>query len=139
MPGEPPAVSESNILPVPQDQKEADLFLAIKTYMDENNNAVESLLKRPSDTKTAAYTINGSDYLVLGDSTAGSFTITLPPAGKHKGQKFIIKQVGTANSVTVDGGSINIDGATTFTLTTQYDSVAIISDGNQWWKFGDYD
>jgi len=130
---ETPGVSESNVLPTPKTQEEADLFLSLKTYFDENNNSVEFLLKRPNNTKTAAYTVEGSDYLVLGDSTGGSFSITLPLAEKHTGQTFIIKQIGTANTVTVDGdGTETIDGALTQALTTQFDFIGILSDGSNW-------
>jgi len=134
MPGEAPSVSESNILPRASDSRDVELFLSLKTYFEENNNAVESLLKRVSTSKTAAYTIDGSDYLVLADSTAGSFSITLPLVEKHKGQKFVIKQIGSANTVTIDGdGTETIDGALTQAITTQYDFMGIISDGTEWW------
>jgi hypothetical protein len=39
-----------------------------------------------------------------------------------------------AGNVIIDGNaSETIDGATTYTLTTQYESVTIVSDGATWW------
>lgn len=88
-------------------------------------------------TKTGNYTVDVTDYCLLGDATGGGFTFTLPAAASNSGRVFQFKKLdSSANIVTVDGNaSETIDGATTYTLTIQYESITIISDGTSWYIF----
>ena len=61
--------------------------------------------------------------------TAGGFTVTLPTA-PIAGQVYVVKNLSTA-AVTV-ASSANIDGASTFVLTNQYDSISVIYTGTTW-------
>jgi hypothetical protein len=72
---------------------------------------------------------------VLADATAGNVTLTLPPATDFVDRRVeITKSDVTGNSVIIDAdGSETISGATTQTLTAQYENVTIISDGTEWW------
>lgn len=80
--------------------------------------------------KTAAYTLVEADSVIT-TSGASSFTLTLPSAATV-GLKYFIKNNGTG-TITVDGdGTEEIDGATTATLSSQYQSITIISDGAGW-------
>lgn len=54
-----------------------------------------------------------------------SITVTLNPNPIDK-EKITIKRITTLGSVTVDGGVINIDGATTYELITNYESAQCI-------------
>ena len=84
-------------------------------------------------TSTSA-TLGVDDYVMLvDDDTAGStVTITLPAASRT-GRVYYIKKLGTTANVIIDGNSSEtIDGATTSTLTTQYESITVISDGSNW-------
>ena len=89
---------------------------------------------------TANYTTDWYDTILLVNATGGNITITLPDSGlvastkDEMGKIFYIKKVdASANTVTVDGYSTQtIDGATTKVLTTQYDSISIVSDGSNW-------
>lgn len=81
-------------------------------------------------TKTGAYTATNDDYII--DCTSGSFTVTLPASSGRTGRILIIKNSG-AGTITVDGNaSETIDGATTYSLATQYATVQIVSDGTNW-------
>jgi hypothetical protein len=84
-------------------------------------------------TVTAATTALAADTFIMGDATAGAFTITLPSAVGQTGEMVIKKIDASANAVTVDGaGAETIDGAATKVLAAQYDSVRIASDGANW-------
>lgn len=67
-------------------------------------------------------------------ASGGAFAVTLPTASSQSGKLFIIKKTDSSgNAVTVTrAGSDTIDGATTYALTAQYQSVTIISDGTNW-------
>jgi hypothetical protein len=81
-------------------------------------------------TKTGAYTATNDDYVI--DCTSGTFTVTLPASSGRTGRILIIKNSG-AGTITVDGnGSETIDGATTYSLSVQYATIQIISDGTNW-------
>ena len=64
------------------------------------------------------------------DATAGAFALTIPLAANIDGRVLIIKKIdSTANAITVTrAGSDLIDGATTKLLSSQYDSISIVSD-----------
>lgn len=90
--------------------------------------------------KTANYTVTESDRdkLILVDATSGAVTITLLAAATAgSGFRVAIKKIdSSANAVTVDGnGSETIDGNTTSTLSTQYDTDNLICNGSNWFGF----
>jgi hypothetical protein len=79
--------------------------------------------------KSANYTATTSDRVIL---VTGTSTITLPTAVGDVGRKFDIKNVGT-NTVTVGTTSAQtIDGASTYSMTVQYMSITVVSDGANW-------
>jgi hypothetical protein len=75
------------------------------------------------------------DYLVVCNATSGVVTMTLPAAAASQGRKLVAKKIdASANAVTVDGnGAETVDGAASVSITAQYDSVSVISDGTTWW------
>jgi len=90
----------------------------------------------------SALTITGGAVFIC-DASAGAFALTLPAAGalediteKNDGRILIIKKKdSSANAITVTrAGSDTIDGATTYALSAQYDSVTLVddSDGDAW-------
>ncbi len=85
-------------------------------------------------TKTATYTATASDYTILCNNTSGAITINLPAAAGCSGRIYVIKKISAIfNNVVIDGNaSENIDGSTTRTLTAQYETVRIQSDGSNW-------
>lgn len=90
-----------------------------------------------SSTSVAAnYTLKSADYLVLCDTSGGSFTITLPDVTQYRDKHFCVKKVTSdANTVTLDcTGADEIDLAANFVLPGGYlDSATIYSDGSDWW------
>jgi|GEM_PF-4943119 len=86
--------------------------------------------------KTTTYTALAGDVLVC-DATGGAFTVTLPAAATVTGSSISVKKTDvSANAVTVDGNaSETLDGATTLSLSTQYEAVTLWSDGSNWWVF----
>ena len=67
------------------------------------------------------------------DAAAGVVTVNLPAVSSVPvGTCFNVIRLGAFN-VTLDGnGSETINGATTWTLTTDYDSIVVISNGSEW-------
>lgn len=98
--------------------------------------AVNQLIGKKLELKavTSAYTVEDGYDLFTADSTGAAFTITLPPAPKHKGRAVYVKRLNAgANNVTIDGsGSETIDGAANTVLTTQWESRTLFSDGSNW-------
>lgn len=88
----------------------------------------------PTTAKTANYTATGVEGVILCDATAGAFTITLPAAASFANKTFYIKKTDAGfNAVTIDAnGTETIDGALTTALSTQYESIRIVSDGTNW-------
>ena len=89
----------------------------------------------PVTTLTGTSLTLGNHYAVLvdDDTAGGTVTITLPTAASSTGVIYHIKKLGTTASVIVDGnGAETIDGGTTATLTTQFESITIQSDGTSW-------
>ena len=90
--------------------------------------------------KTANYTVTESDRdkVILVDATSGAVTITLLAAATAgDGFRVVIKKIDSSgNAVTIDGNlSETIDGNTTSTLATQYDSDNLICNGSNWYAF----
>lgn len=80
-----------------------------------------------------SYVVLVTDYLIAVTSTALARTITLP-AAPASGQSFVIKDESGACStnnitVTVAGGVITIDGATTLVLNGDYDGYTVYFNG----------
>lgn len=83
--------------------------------------------------KTSAYTATQSDDVILCSGSA--FTVTLYTAVGNTGRQLTIKKTDSSlsNVITIDGdGSETIDGVTSTTLNTQYESVTLVSDGANW-------
>lgn len=83
--------------------------------------------------ETATFTV-GHQGLYLVDATAGAVTVNLPAAASSSGYSVTVKKTDSSvNAVTLDGDTTEtIDGATTYALSAQYDSVSIRCDGTEW-------
>ena len=90
-------------------------------------------LSLPIKTITSAYTITASDYTILCNNTS-AITITLPTAAGISGRVYVLKKISSNTyAVTVDGnGSETIDGASTISISTQWLSYMIQSNGTSW-------
>lgn len=84
-------------------------------------------------TKTAAYTAISGDILLV-DASTGAVTITSPPLAP--GAEFTVKKIdSSANAVTITAASSTIDGTNNKTLSAQWASMRIRSDGTYWFAF----
>jgi DUF4097 and DUF4098 domain-containing protein YvlB len=83
---------------------------------------------------SAGTTLDGTHHDVNVDATAGAVTITLPTAVGITGRRYWIRKLdSSANAVVVDGdGSETINGALTYSLTSQYATVEVESNGANW-------
>lgn len=85
--------------------------------------------------KTSAYTTVALDHTIICGAGNETFTVTLIAAVNVIGQILYIKNIGTG-IITVDGNTTEtIDGAITLTLSIQYASITIQSDGSNWHIF----
>jgi hypothetical protein len=90
---------------------------------------------------TAIKTVSSNYQPTISDSTIlcnGTLTVTLPTIAQDNllagatGQTFTIKNIGTG-TVTVAAHSGNLDGTSSTTLPTQYQSIKVQWDGSSWW------
>lgn len=86
--------------------------------------------------KTGNYTLTNTDDLVTGDSSGGTFTLTLPTAAGITGKRFTVKKIDTSltkislastSSQTIDGNT-----ATTYELSVPGEFWTFESDGSNW-------
>lgn len=93
------------------------------------NSHIQSVPRSVTTTTTA----RGGEVL-LADTTGAGFTVTLPAAAGVTGQEVCVKKVSAdGNTLTVDGdGAETIDGAATWTTSTQWASVRLLSTGTEW-------
>lgn len=92
----------------------------------------------PTRTQVGSDTLTRSDSVVLVDATGGVATINLPDATLADGHETIVKKIDSSgNNVVLDPpGAQTIDGASTYTLSGQWDSVRVVSDGTDWFIAG---
>lgn len=83
---------------------------------------------------TASGSVVSGDYLIVADATGGAITMALPPAALVPGRIYAFKRVNSgANAVVIDpNASETIDGAATYTLSAQWNSVTIMNNGIAW-------
>jgi hypothetical protein len=100
------------------------------------NNELQAIQRSmpPVTIRTAAYTADGKDFLILANAAGGAFSVTLPLASRVKGMAVTIKRLNSgANAVTIArSGSDTIDGAASVSLSAQYASRTVASDGSAW-------
>ena len=106
------------------------------TYINGRAVSGESSIALVTSNKTVGTSGDDDATTYLCDATSGNITINLPSASDYNNAPPItFKKIdASANTVTIDGdGSETIDGATTKVLSAQYNSITIISDGENWW------
>lgn len=118
---------------IPPSTTGGDLYHLRTLRLPENVVAVPGAVA--TRTVTAAYTITISDRVILCDATVGAFTVSLPASLASIGRQFYIKKIdASSNVVTIDADATEeVDGGLTADLTTQYESVTLVSDGTAWW------
>ena len=89
-------------------------------------------------TQVGAYAVAATDDVVLVNTNAGSFDVTLPNANVVTGRRVTVKRITTsANVVTVKsaGGTIdNVAAGTGIALAGgSLNAITVVSDGTNWW------
>ncbi len=89
----------------------------------------------------ATATIGAGQTVILANATAAGFTLTLPLfASVGNGQVYTIKKTdSTTNVVTISRNGTDptpgtIEGSTSITLSDQYDTVQLATDGSNWYR-----
>jgi hypothetical protein len=83
---------------------------------------------------TTTGNVVSGDYLIVADAAGGAITMTLPPAALVPGRIYTFKRINSgANAVVIDPSGVEtIDGAATYTLSAQWNSVTIMNNGIAW-------
>jgi len=97
-----------------------------------------SLIPRTA-TSTTPYTVLSTDYYISVDASGGAKQVNLPNSPSTN-QIFIVKdRLGNAGSnnitVTTPGGVVNLDGATTYVINTNYGAAQFILNGTSYEVF----
>jgi hypothetical protein len=84
--------------------------------------------------KNVNYTLADSDGFIDADASLGDVTITLPTAIGRAGREFTVKRVdNSGNTLTLAAsGGQNIDGSSTYTLSSQNSTINVVSSGSSW-------
>ncbi len=88
-----------------------------------------------SRTSATVYPLSVNEGMALVSASDAPVTVSLPEAKNAPERVFVIKKIdSTANPVSVkpSNGEL-IDGAAVMALTTQYETVTVVSDTKQWW------
>lgn len=84
-------------------------------------------LKGTVVTKIANYAMAATDFTVLAN---GAITITLP--APTAGAVYVVKNISSSTVTVAQHASETIDGAASISMTSQYESVLLTSDGTNW-------
>jgi len=90
-------------------------------------------INKPYRAITSARTLDGTDHTV--DCTANTFAVTLPTAVGVTGRVYNIKNSGAGTITVVAATSPSqqyIDNATTYSISKQYQSITVQSNGSNW-------
>jgi len=84
-------------------------------------------------TESSSYTIVDGDGTILVDTLSGNVTITMPSV-LLANNYYNIKKIDTSGNkvIIVTPGSETIDGDAQVEITTQYESLQLITDGSNW-------
>lgn len=108
----------------------SNMHAATKQYVDQLINNLNSTITVTTYTSNDIASENFT--LLLIDASSNSVTIKLP-ANPTTGKIFYIKRIDNSmNIVTINGGTKNIDGSLSFTLSSIYTSRTIIYNGTEW-------
>lgn len=85
-----------------------------------------------------AYNVVSTDQVLLIDDDAigQKATVLLPAAVDNKNRRLTVKKIGTTAEVVIDGnGAETIDTLATQTISSQFESLSIVSNGVAWFIF----
>lgn len=96
-------------------------------HTDPTNPPVTQLA--PITTVSAPTALDATHYIVI---VSNGSTITLPTAASIAGKQYNIIRSGTSNVLINTTGGQTISGDASLTLTAQWDSVVVVSNGSNW-------
>lgn len=106
-----------------------------KDYVDTEVAAAVAGGVVPVEMVSADYTVLGTDRVILVNATSAPVTISIP-TGQVTGTIFEVKDrfgAATTNNIIITSvGSETFDGQASVTLTTNYQSITLVSDGTNW-------
>jgi hypothetical protein len=81
------------------------------------------------------YLITANNATILVNCAAEALSTLLPAAASVSGQQYKVKKIDSSNNAATitTTSSQTIDGALTYSLSTQYQSATVQSDGSNWW------
>jgi hypothetical protein len=127
-------VSSAGQIPTEYDKNKFESLLkrfenAINTLVTDQNHQVTLL--------ETSRQVTVGDSMVVVDASASAVTVTLPLAKDANQKRMAFKKLDPGgNQVIVTGnGSETIDGANTSTLSVQYSTLEIVSNGSTWYKY----
>jgi hypothetical protein len=86
-----------------------------------------------TETSSDYILINSNDTYLLCSTVSNSYTLYLP-SSPINGTEIIIKDAGNAgtNNVTVNGNGVNIDGSSTYVISSNYGMITLMYSNSQW-------
>ena len=105
--------------------------LAVDGYFVHNSSVFVSVIDISSD-----YYVSGSEYIIAVDTTS-AVTVFLPKASSANGLVLVVKDAtgnAVAQNITIACADWNdtIDGGSSVTIATSWESRTVVSDGYQW-------
>lgn len=127
-------VSSAGQIPPEYDRAKFESLLkrfdnAINTLVTDQNHQVTLL--------NTSRQVTVGDSMVVVDASASVVTVTLPLAKVANQKRLAFKKIdpGSNQVIIMGNGSETIDGANTETLSVQYSTVEIVSNGLTWYKY----
>jgi len=120
--------SSSPIVPTPTTGTQ----VTNKTYVDTAIAGVSAGSSRTAVARTANYSAVAGDF-VIGNASAGSFTVTLP-VPQNGAWVSVKKTDSSANGIIVSRSSVLIDDLASVTVGVQWQSQDFFSDGTKWYR-----
>ena len=115
----------------PRPEDAGDIAKAVWELSRETNEGLNRAA-RDAKPKTSSYTMDPlRDRIILAD---GTITITLPDAAEADHTEYTVVRTGAAGTVTVDTGGGDINGAATVSLSSQFDTVTVASNGSDYFR-----
>ena len=108
--------------------------ITVRSSASSDWTPTQVIRKRLAAQYSTNQTVNDDIDIYLMDATSGNLTVTLPTANSAVGRDIDIKKIdSSANTVTIDGnGSETIDGNSGIVISSQHNSLTMVSDGSNW-------
>lgn len=108
--------------------------LITSTFRLSGNLDIGGSVEKNTNFVSGSYSVSSSDNIIFCNTSSGAVDVTLPTPSR--GREIVIKDwsgSSSTNNITIDTPLAGqIDGSATLTLNTNYESVTLVSDGNNW-------